>query len=488
MHLPLPPELDDLLRHAKVLRQAYLVGGCLRDALIGLPVKDFDIEVFGVDYEALAAGLLPFGRVDLVGRSFGVIKLSLASGIYDFGIPRRDSKIGPGHRGFAVGFDPDLTPRDAAMRRDFTINALMYDPRTREILDFFGGREDLAARRLRHTSQAFAEDPLRVLRGMQFASRFNLTPEPATIDLCRSMVDQAPELAVERVREEWWKWASRSRVPSAGLRFLEATAWIRHFPEIAALRGVPQDPEWHPEGDVFTHTCHCLDALVELPEWQAAGELDRVVLMLSVLAHDFGKATCTQTADREGRLRVISPGHEQASGPLASVFFERLRFPNSVHERAVPLVLNHMAHFQEASERGVRRLARRLAPETVEHLCVVMTADAMGRPPRPKQIPETVRVLRQLATNLRVIDAAPKPILLGRHLLARGFSPGREVGRWTAAAFDAQLDGRFHDLEGAHRWLQEQSGFPVRPASADSAAAPSPEPRNPAPSQNGVSP
>ncbi|MBL9137113.1 MAG: HD domain-containing protein [Verrucomicrobiales bacterium] len=462
MNLPLPQDLAALLTQAEVLRQAYLVGGCVRDTLLGLPVKDFDVEVFGIDYETLADGLRSFGRVDLVGRSFGIIKLSLGGAIHDFGIPRRDSKIGPGHRGFEVGFDPELAPRDAARRRDFTINALMYDPRQRKVLDFFGGQADLEARRLRHTSPAFGEDPLRVFRGMQFAARFHLTPDPATVELCRTMVDHAPELAIERVREEWWKWASRSRVPSAGLRFLDATHWIRHFPEIAALRGVPQDPEWHPEGDVFTHTCHCLDALAGLPEWTSAEETDRVVLMFAVLAHDFGKVSCTQHVERDGRMRIISPGHEQASGTFAAAFFERLKLPNAVHSRCLPLVVHHMAHFQEATERAVRRLARRLAPETIEHLCVVMTADAMGRPPRPRQIPPTVDILRRLAAQLKVLEEAPKPILLGRHLLDLGFAPGRQVGHWTAAAFDAQLDGCFHDLEGARRWLFDQVGFPAR--------------------------
>lgn len=456
----LPKDLAETLGQAEVLRHAYLVGGCVRDTLLGLPVKDFDFEVFGVDYETLAEGLRPFGRVDLVGRSFGIIKLSLGGAIHDFGIPRRDSKVGPGHRGFEIGFDPNLALRDAARRRDFTINALMYDPRRGEILDFFGGQSDLEARRLRHTSEAFAEDPLRVLRGMQFVARFDLTPDPDTIALCRNIAGLAPELAVERVREEWWKWAARSRVPSAGLRFLEATRWIQYFPEVAAMRGVPQDPEWHPEGDVFTHTCHCLDALADLPEWRSAEETDRAVLMFAVLAHDFGKATCTQQVERDGRTRIISPGHEQASGALASAFFERLRLPHAVQARCVPLVVNHMAHFQEASERGIRRLARRLAPETVERLCVLMTADAMGRPPRPRQIPQAVEVLRRLATHLQVIEGAPKPILQGRHLLELGFAPGRDVGRWTAAAFEAQLDGRFRDLDGARQWLAAQPDFP----------------------------
>ena len=202
-----------------------------------------------------------------------------------------------GHKGFEVHFDPDIAPREAASRRDFTINALMFDPRTGEYLDFFGGRKDLEKRLLRHTSAAFVEDPLRVLRGMQFAARFDLTPAPETVELCRSIVQTFPELAVERVGMEWFKWALMSRRPSAGLRFLQTTGWLRHFPEIEALVGTPQDPEWHPEGDVFTHTCHCCDALAELPGWQGANETTRQVLMFAVLAHDFAKPQTTHEAE-----------------------------------------------------------------------------------------------------------------------------------------------------------------------------------------------
>ncbi len=456
VNLELPSDLARLLRDLPALRQAYLVGGCVRDSLLGQAVKDFDLEVFGVDYQSLADALRPHGRVDFVGRSFGVVKLSLGSAVHDFSIPRKDSKTGPGHRGFTIELDPRITPREAAARRDFTFNALMFDPRSREILDFFRGRSDLQHRILRHTGPTFVEDPLRVLRGMQFAARFDLTPAPETVELSRSMGSAFPQLAVERVREEWFKWAAAASRPSAGLRFLDACDWIRHSPELAGLRGVPQDPSWHPEGDVFTHTCHCLDALASLPEWRSAETSTRIVLMLAVLAHDFGKAVSTTTVQKDGVPRIVSPGHEQESVPLAESFLARMRVPAAIVERVLPLALCHMAHFQEVTERAVRRLARRLAPETVEHLCVVMTADAAGRPPRPPQPPPAVDALRRVAARLRVADSAPRPILLGRHLLAIGLEPGPAVGRWTSAAFEAQLDGQFQDLRGAYSWLAAQ--------------------------------
>ncbi|MBL9129372.1 MAG: HD domain-containing protein [Verrucomicrobiales bacterium] len=460
IRIDLPPDLARVLRSEPILRRAYLVGGCVRDALLGRPLKDIDVEVFDATYEQLAAALRSHGRVDLVGRSFGVAKVTLGGAVYDFGIPRRDSKTGAGHRGFDIELTPDITPRQAAERRDFTINALMYDPRTCELLDFFGGVEDLCGRVLRHTSPAFDEDPLRVLRGMQFAARFELAVAPETVDRCRRMAGAFAELPAERVREEWFKWASRSLRPSAGIRFLETVGWLDHFPEIAATRGVPQDPEWHPEGDVLEHTLHALDALVRLDAWEPAPESTRIVWALAVLTHDLGKATSTQHVERQGKMRIVSPTHELESTRLAESFLNRIQVPGAVVERVLPLVAWHMAHFEEPSDRAVRRLARRLQPETVQSLGVVMTADASGRPPKPPGVPDSVRALPTAAERLRLADAAPKPLLLGRHLLALGFDPGPEIGRWTQAAFEAQLDGAFGDLPGAHAWLAQQEDFP----------------------------
>jgi tRNA nucleotidyltransferase (CCA-adding enzyme) len=425
--MTLPAELAFLLREVPALARAYLVGGCVRDTLLGIAHKDFDLEVYGVGYEALARALSPHGRVDRVGKSFGVIKFSSPrGGQWDFSLPRRDSKLSAGHKGFEVEFDPHIQPREAASRRDFTINALMFDPRTGEYLDFFGGRQDLANRVLRHTSPAFVEDPLRVLRGMQFAARFDLTAAPETVELCRSIVSTFSELAVERVGLEWFKWALAGRRPSAGLQFLKTAGWLRHFPELAALDGTPQDPEWHPEGDVFTHTCHCCDALAALP------------------------------AERDGRMRIVSPGHEEQGGPLAEAFLARIGAPNEIKERVPPLVKHHLAHLQLAGDRSVRRLANALKPATIAELCLVMIADQFGRPPKPRELHAGVVKLKARADALRLRDAAPKPLLQGRHLIARGRKPGAEFGKLLAAAFEAQLEGAFTDLDGAQRWLEER--------------------------------
>jgi tRNA nucleotidyltransferase (CCA-adding enzyme) len=457
-----PDELAAILGETPELTKSFLVGGCVRDWLLAIPNKDFDIEVFGVTYEQLAAGLSRWGRTDFVGRSFGVAKLTTPEGqTFDFSIPRRDSKVAAGHKGFEVSFDPAITPKEAAARRDFTINALMFDPRRGEVLDYFGGQDDLKNHVLRHTSAAFAEDPLRVLRGMQLAARFDLRAAPEAVALCRSIKRSFSELAVERVREEWFKWATKSAVPSRGLKFLVETEWVEHFPEIHALIGTPQDPEWHPEGDVFTHTCHCLDALMKLPAWQSADNESRIVLSLAVLAHDFAKPQTTCEVMKDGRLRIVSPGHEEGGGPLAEQFLARINAPNAIRERVVPLVMNHLAHLQTISDRSVRRLAKRLEPATIKELVVVITADQFGRPPRPQAISENLCALQARAAELQVQSSAPKPILLGRHLIELGLRPGREYGVILETAFDAQLEGKFLNLPQALRWLGSQSELPL---------------------------
>jgi len=250
-------------------------------------------------------------------------------------------------------------------------------------------------------------------------------------------------------------------VPSRGLKFLVETEWVEHFPEIRVLVGTPQDPEWHPEGDVFTHTCHCLDALVKLPGWQSADPETRVVLSLAVLAHDLAKPFTTREEMKDGRRRIVSPGHEEAGGPLAEQFLARINAPNAIRERIIPLVTNHLAHLNRITERVVRRLAKRLDPETIQRLAIVITADSFGRPPSPQMVPESVLELLEMAEALQLQAGAPKPILLGRHLIELGMHPGPEFGVILDAAFEAQLEGRFLDLAQALRWLEAQTDLPL---------------------------
>ncbi|HUL54277.1 MAG TPA: polynucleotide adenylyltransferase [Opitutaceae bacterium] len=457
--MQLPEELLQILRAVRAVGRPRLVGGCVRDWLLGLAPQDFDIEVAGVGYETLVRVLAPFGATDLVGRSFGIVKLRLAGAEYDFSLPRRESKTGAGHRGFAVAPDPGLSDADAAARRDFTINAIAYDPLTGAIIDPHGGQADLRARLLRHTSASFGEDPLRVLRAMQFAARFDLTLAPATAALCRSMADTYRELAVERVWGEWDKWAVKSVTPSRGLIVLDQTGWLAHFPEIAAMAGVPQDPEWHPEGDVLTHTRLCLDALAGLPAWRESDPARRRYLLFGVLAHDFGKPATTVQAERHGVQRWLSPGHEEAGGPPTEAFLRRIGAPLDLVEWVRPLVLHHLAHHHGHpgfSDSAVRRLARKLAPATIDDLCLVMWADHLGRPPVVSGDTESrIHALGDTARALAVRDAAPRPLILGRHLLELGLRPGPQFKPILAACAEAQEEGAFVDEAGGRAWLKE---------------------------------
>ncbi len=457
--MKLPPSLTAALQ---TIRSAggrpLLAGGCVRDWLLRLEPKDFDIEVYGLDYESLGRALAPLGATDLVGRSFGVLKLCLDGVEYDFSLPRRESKTGAGHRGFTVAPDPALTEAEAAARRDFTINAIAYDPFAERVIDPHGGAADLQQKTLRHTSAAFTEDPLRVLRGFQFAARFGLTMAPETVALCRSIRDTFKELPVERVWGEWDKWATKSLQPSLGLAVLRQTGWLILFNEIAALDSVPQEPEWHPEGDVFTHTGLCLDALAALPAWRQGDAPTRRRLAFAVLAHDFGKATTTKQAERRGQLRWISPGHESAGGPLTETFLQRIGAPHDLAASVRPLVMHHLAHHHGQThfrDTTVRRLARKIAPATIDDLIAVMMSDHLGRPPLISH--DTIlriEQLREVAQRLALEHTAPQPIIMGRHLIALGLKPGPHFGPALEAAFESQLDGAFPDEAAGLEWMR----------------------------------
>ena len=405
--VPTPTGLLSILRELESAGYDCLIaGGAVRDALLGIAPADFDVEVYGMTYEQIAEFLGSRGRVDLVGKSFGVVKFSTGGNNWDFSVPRRDNKIGMGHRDFRSTFDPEITPKQAASRRDFTLNAMAYDPVREEIHDYFGGRADLNAHVLRATSAAFSEDPLRVLRGMQFACRFDLTVETATAEMCRSIAGQYGTLPRERVCDEFMKWAIQSKRPGRILEYLGATGWLAHFPLLGRIQAVPQDPEWHPEGDVATHTMHVVDAAATIAERERLGDDDRAVLLFSALTHDFGKADTTELREKSGRMRWTAYGHQKVGGPLAKTYLAGLGIKAEIVERVVPLVENHLAHMAFADAgiqpRVIRRLAARLAPANVKQLTWLIEADYSGRPPLPGGLPGEAARMRDFAASQQV--------------------------------------------------------------------------------------
>ena len=449
----LPPKILELARAVRDAGgRALLVGGCVRDALMGVQPKDWDLEVYGVAPEQLREVLDRFGPVNVVGEAFTVYKLRAD---LDVSVPRRERKAGRGHRGFVIEGDPSMSFAEATRRRDFTINAILEDPLTGEIIDPFDGRRDLDQGVLRAVSaETFAEDSLRVLRAAQFAARFEFRIAPETVELCRSI--DLTDLPAERIWGELEKLLLGARQPSIGLGWLHALGALEQlFPEINALVGVPQDPEWHPEGDVFVHTRLTIDRARELIDELSYPR--QVTVMLAALAHDFGKPATTEFI--EGRLR--SRGHEAAGVPPAESFLSRINVHTidgyNVRGQVISLVREHLKpgeFFKKRDEVGdgaFRRLARRCEPDLLYR---VAKADSLGRNaswvPRERWYgAEAQEWFIQRARELDVAQRPPEPLLLGRHLLALGIEPGPRIGEITRAVYEMQLDGRVRTVEEA---------------------------------------
>ena len=417
-------------RVAVAVRQAggrvLVVGGFVRDGMLGHPTGEPDLEVFGLSVRELERTLRPLGKVRRIGRAFPVLRIG-GLGL-EVALPRRESKTGPGHLGFEVVVDPHLSFREAARRRDLTLNAMGLDPLSGELLDPYGGERDLAAGVMRATDPAkFPEDPLRGLRVAAFASRFGFTADEGLHRLASGL--DLSELSPERILDELGK-ILHGREPSRGFRFLAATGLLRFLPEVDALRGTPQDPEWHPEGDVFEHTLLALDRAAELgPDDPEA----RRTLLFATLCHDFGKPATT----RRRRGRITAYAHDAAGGPVARRFLERLRAPRALAEEVEALTRRHLAPAfyprQGAKRAAYRRLARELAAAgtTLESLLRVATADQLGRTTEAAlagRFPEG-EVFRARAEAAGVFRGPPEDAVTGRHVLARNIPPGRAVGR-----------------------------------------------------------
>ena len=420
--------------------RALVVGGYVRDRLLGIESKDIDVEVFGLELNALESLLESRGRVIAVGRSFGVLRLEHLD--VDFSMPRRDSKVAPGHRGFDVHCDPGLDFAAAARRRDLTINSMGLDPLTEEIIDPHGGRDDLERGVLRATdARRFPEDPLRAVRVAQFMARFEMRADDELVELCTGL--DLTEISGERMLEEFRKLLLKGARPSLGLEFLHTAGLLRFFPELEALVGVVQERQWHPEGDVWTHTLMVLDEAARL----RAGDDDDLALMFGALCHDLGKPATTSRIG--GQIR--SPGHSEAGVAPTRAFLGRLRASNELVTRVCALVEHHLAPAlfikSGATAKGYRRLARKLQAASVstELVARVARADHLGRTTEDalaRNFPAGDRFLEQ-ARALLVEHDAPRDAVMGRHLIARGLEPGPHF---------ADLLERCRDLQYEHGW------------------------------------
>jgi tRNA nucleotidyltransferase (CCA-adding enzyme) len=424
--------------------RALIVGGWVRDRLMGRESKDIDLEVYGVDGARLRSLLAGFGRVESVGESFQVYKI----GDLDVSLPRRESKAGRGHRGFDVEGDPALTVEDAARRRDFTINAIAWDPLEDCYEDPFDGRADIDRRMLRVVDpDRFPDDSLRVLRAVQLAARLGFQLDEQGRELCRAIA--LDDLPAERVWGEFEKLLASPR-PSVGLALaMELGVVAMLFPELHALLGCPQEPEWHPEGDVWVHTLQVVDQARLVVD-----DLDhprRVTIMLGALCHDFGKPSTTKVVD--GRIRSLD--HEEQGVAPALAFLDRLNVHSiggyDVRGQVAGLVAHHLkpgAWFkvrEEVGDGAFRRLARKVDLELLARLA---KSDCLGR--RPGQFEcGAMDWFLDRARSLGVEHRPPAPLLLGRHLLALGVQPGPQMGAILKAVYEQQLDGVVTDLDGA---------------------------------------
>lgn len=458
--------------------RAMLVGGCVRDRLMGFEPKDWDVEVYGVApaelkdlleaFSAKAASHDPMeSSVPIaVGEAFAVYKLGSD---LDVSLPRRERKVGRGHRGFAIEGDPDMSFEEACRRRDFTINAILQDPLTDEIIDPFDGQGDITRKVIRMVSaDTFAEDSLRVLRAAQFAARFEFDIDLRTVEICRQI--DVTDLPKERIWGEMEKLLLLPQRPSIGIKWLYDLGVVDQiFPELASLVGVPQEPAWHPEGDVDVHTMMVVDEARKLID-----ELDhprKVAVMLGAIAHDFGKPPTTLYF--EGRWR--SHSHDEAGVQPTLSFLDTLGIHTirgfDVRFQVVQLVRYHLKpgeYYKSKNPVGdgaFRRLARKVEPDLLYR---VAKADSLGRNPEwlPKEKwfgSEAQEWFIEKVRDLEIERKAPEPILKGRHLIEMGLDPSPRFKKVLDAVYEQQLDGNVGSLEEAIEAAQAITSGSDRP-------------------------
>lgn len=439
-------------KHAK----AIVVGGSVRDHFLELDIKDYDIEVFGLkSMVELEEVLGEYGSVNLVGKSFGVLKFQHEGEEYDFSFPRTESKVGTGHRGFDIEVDGNLDFKTAAKRRDFTVNALGYDIEEKAFIDHFGGLDDIKQKQLRHIDdKTFIEDPLRVYRAVQFCARFGFTLSLETKILCREMVEQGmlAELPKERIYAEWKKLLLKAPKPSLGFELMRELGILElYFPELYALIGVPQSPKWHPEGDdVWVHTMMTVDEMARL---RTKDEKHNLKMMFTILCHDLGKATHT-TIEENGLIRSI--GHEHAGIEPTKKLMYRLMDEHDFIESLLLLVEHHLKPSQFYAAKSGSKAIRKLATKVnIEELVVVAKADFLGRTTEEALTRDykAGEWLLQKAAKLKVKSKPLERLLQGRDLIDLGFEPSPQFKVIIDEVYALQLEGSVSSKEEALAYI-----------------------------------
>ena len=443
---------QDLKKHDAM---AILVGGAVRDYYLNLPIKDYDIEVYGLhSMQELINILSSYGSVNLVGKSFGVLKFRYEGNEYDFSFPRRESKTAKGHRGFDIEIDGSMSFKEASLRRDFTINALGYDIEDDKFLDSFGGLEEKKKKKLRHINKkTFIEDSLRVYRAVQFCARFDFHLADETFLLCKNIIDNGDleYLAKERVFEEFKKLLLKSKKPSIGFELMRKLGILRYYPELEMIIGVKQEYKYHPEGDVWIHTMMSLDVMSKM---LGDDEKENLVLMFAVLCHDFGKATTT-TVDENRRIRSI--GHEKAGLEPTEKFIYRLSDERKLINRVLPLVEHHLKPSQFYSAKSKDKAIRRLSTKVnISELIKVAKADFLGRDTKEAKsgIYEAGEWLKNRAKNLKVEKKPLENLLRGRDLIKLGLKPSPSFKKILDEVYHLQLNGELSSHKEALEYVK----------------------------------
>ena len=438
--------------------RAYIAGGSVRDEIIGTPSKDYDIEVHGIETDDITATAETFGETKEIGKDFCVLQMQIDGFKIEIAPPRKERSTGKKHKDFSVEADPHMGLREACKRRDFTINAMLKDILTGELHDFFNGQNHLQERRLCMTDpNRFTEDSLRALRGVRFAGKLGLFVEDETAAAIRKLRDDMEHLPKERFAKEWSKIFLESEKPSLGLNAaMELGIFHTMHPEIVKLPDTQQEPEWHPEGDVWIHTLMVVDEAAKIAERERLEKEDALVVLLAAFCHDFGKPITTEESD--GRIRAH--GHEAAGEEPADKFLREIGIEGKIRDKIKRLVVNHLAptllYTQEmrggkVTDGAIKKLANRIHPATIRQLVSLARADALGRGPfvdpdcperscMPTDFPAG-KWLTNRCAKLGVEKEKPKPILFGRDLVAFGFKPGPAFGKIIRHAETLHIKG-----------------------------------------------
>ena len=433
-----------------------LVGGAVRDFILGLESKDFDVEVFNIHYNQLIGVLKKFGKVSAVGKAFGVLKLSNTGYQFDFSLPRNDTKTGEGHRGFRITTDPNMSFRTAASRRDFTINSVGYNLISGKILDEFDGQSDLKNKVLRVVDpKTFVEDPLRVLRGIQFAARFNLSIPEETKSILVDLIDTLDQLPRERIFKEIRKLLLKAQKPSSGLLIADEIGLNKKlFPELNALHSIPHDPDWYPQNNAWSHTLSVIDEAARL---RSGDKFKDMALMLAALSHEFTSLNPVEFVDEQWRRQ-----YRTAQCPtVTKCFMNRITNEAKLIETVDRLVTEHRSLSKAIRSTNIKNGdIRRLSLKVDVPLLVRLAeADYYGRfkeEEKPTNFPAGDWLLKRFHALKLENSQNLQPILLGRHLISLGLKPGPFFGQILTDAYEKQLDDEFMTLDDAISWAQNQ--------------------------------